>query len=263
MTREQINEAKNFPYREIQKKTSEIKNILRGIEATGIEKESHKASDVLKKEVGSKVVGPIASLRKKLKETVEDKKATDDLKSNLASKKALERMEKEAKAIEKVAKTLNNKVVSDLRKQEVKTVNTGIAQQKARSKYQDKKNKTEKEGKFMKNAYAPESFKDRTKKYLGMTSVNEMAMKHLAPDVEKKYSKEELMKFFKEKSVDQLAKAYVKNARAEKMEDKKIKQGLGATFRNVEDKDKADKIKQAVKDILAKEAKEQENKTKE
>jgi hypothetical protein len=248
LTREQINEAKNFPTEKIKAKSKAIKDTLSGIEATKMESDSRKPGMPagLAKEVATKVTGPIASLRKKLKETVDDKKATDDLKSNLASKKALERMEKEAQKIKDTSVRMNRKVADALSKAKVNRVNTDVAQRKARTKYQEGQKKAEKERNFMANKYAAESvdFKKRVKSYL---SLNEMAMKHFGPEAEKKYDKEELKGIFDKASVDQLANNYVKNARADGMDDTKIAQGLGATLRGMEDKDKVAKVKAAVK----------------
>jgi len=263
LTREQINEAKNFPTEKIKAKSKSIKDTLSGIEATKMEKDSQKAGmpEGLRKEVASRVTGPIASLRKKLKETVDDKKATDDMKSNLASKKALERMEKEAQKIKQASVTLNKKIASALSKSKVNDANAKVAQKKAKAGYEAGKEKKEKDAKFARNEYAAESFKDKVRGYLKTQDVNEMAMSDFAPDLKGK--KEDLNKFFDSKSVDQLANAYVKNSRSRGMEDKKIAQGLGATLRGMEDKDKVAKVKEAVKaklDLAANKPKEKKEK---
>ena len=248
LTREQINEAKNFPTEKIREKAKGIKDTLNAIEASQMERDSRKSGMPagLSKEVATKVVGPIASLRKKLKETIEDKKPTDDLRSNLSSKRALEQMEKEAAKIKQVSVTLNKKVASELSKLEPKALRAASAQRKAKEKYETGKKKEKSERDFMANKYAAESvdFKKRVRSYL---SLNEMAMKHFGPEAEKKYSKDELKGLFDKTSVDSLANTYVKNARADGMDDTKIAQGLGATLRGMEDKDKVAKVKEAVK----------------
>lgn len=103
-------------------------------------------------------------------------------------------------------------------------------------------------------------FREKVKNYL---SLNEMAMKHFGPEAEKKYSKEELKELFNNTSVSNLADTYVRNARADGMEDKKIAQGLGATLRGMEDKDKVAKVKEAVKEKLDLAGKKKEEKKEE
>lgn len=250
LTREQINEAKNFPTEKIREKTKEIKDILSSIEATKMEQDSQKQGmpENLRKEVASRVTGPIATLRKKLKETVESKKPTDDMKSNLASKKALEQMKKEAQKIKQASVALNRKVAAAMSKGKVTQANAQVAQRKAKARYEAGKAKKERDAKFARNEYATESFKDKVRGYIKTQNVNEMAMSDFAPDLKGK--KEDLNNFFNSKSVDQLVNAYVKNSRARGMEDKKIAQGLGATLRGMEDKDKVAKVKEAVKKKL-------------
>ena len=251
LTREEMNEAKNFPTEKIKAKSKGIKDTLSGIEATKMESDASKPGMPagLSKEVASKVTGPIATLRKKLKETVDDKKPTDDMKSNLASKKALEKMEKEAQKIKDASVKMNKKVADALTKSKASKSRYDSSQAKAKSKYEAGKKKQEKERKAMSNKYAAESvdFKTRVRSYL---PINEMAMKHFGPEAEKKYSKEDLKGIFDKSSADQLANTYVKNAKADGMEDKKIAQGLGATLRNMDDKDKVAKVKEAVKQKL-------------
>ena len=248
LTRQEINEAKNFPTERIREKAKGIKDTLNAIEASQMERDSRKSGmpDGLAKEVAAKVVGPVASLRKKLKETIEDKKPTDDIRANLASKRALEQMEKEAAKLKQTAVTLNRKVAAELSKLEPKALKVAAAQRKAKDKYESGKKKAEQERKFMSGKYAAESvnFKDKVRSYL---SLNEMAMKHFGPDAQKKYSKDELKELFNKTAVDSLANTYVKNAREEGMDDTKIAQGLGATLRGMEDKDKVAKVKEAVK----------------
>lgn len=254
LTREQINEAKNFPTEKIRAKSKKIKDTLSSIEATKMEQDAQKEGvpESLKKQVASRVTGPMDSLRKKLKETVDSKKPTDDLSSNLASKKALERMEKEAQKIKEASVSLNKKIASALSKSKVAKANAEVSQKRAKENYKAGQKKKEKDAKFARNEYAAESFKNKVRGYIniseGSRKINEMAMSDFAPDL--KGNKEELNKLFNNKSVDQLANAYVKNSRARGMEDKKIAQGLGATLRGVEDKDKVTKVKEAVKDKL-------------
>lgn len=170
LTREQINEAKNFPTEKIKAKSKAIKDTLKGIENNKLEREVAKEGmpDNLKKEVGSKVTGPIATLKKKLKETVDDKKPTDDLKSNLASKKALERMEKEAQKIKEAATKLTKKVAEAGTKAKANKSRYDASQTKAKKGYEGKKEKEKKERSFAANKYAAESvsFKERVRKYL-------------------------------------------------------------------------------------------------
>lgn len=248
LTREQINEAKNFPTEKIKAKSKAIKDALRAIEATKMESDARKPGMPagLAKEVSTKVTGPIISLRKKLQETIDDKRPTDDLKSNLSSKKALERMEKELQKIKDNSVTLNKKVAAALSKSKVDKMKYDSSQAKAKSKYETGQKKKEQEKKFMSGHYAAESvdFKKRVRSYL---SLNEMAMKHFGPEAAKKYSKEELTGLFDKTGVESLANTYVKNARDEGMDDTKIAQGLGATLRGMEDKEKVAKVKAAVK----------------
>lgn len=264
LTRQEINEAKNFPTEKIREKAKGIKDTLNNIEATQMERDSRKSGMPagLAKEVATKVVGPVASLRKKLKETIEDKRPTDDLRANLASKRALEQMEKEARKLKQTAVSMNKKVASELSKLEPKALKAASAQRKAKDKYETRKKKTEQERKFMSGKYAAESvdFKSKVRSYL---SLNEMAMKHFGPEAEKKYSKDELKDLFNKTAVDSLANSYVKNARADGMDDTKIAQGLGATLRGMEDKDKVAKVKEAVKaklELKPKKAKKEEKK---
>ena len=261
LTREQINEAKNFPTEKIKAKSKELKEIIRTIEATKMESDARKPGmpSELAKEIGERVTGPIATIRKKLKETVDSKRETDDLRANLATKKILESLEKELKRIKEVSVKLNRKVASELTKREATKSRADAAHVKGKEKYEAGKKKKEQETKFMKGHYAESvDFKKRVRSYL---SLNEMAMKHFGPESAKKYSKEELAELFNKTAVESLASTYVKNARAEGMEDTKIAQGLGATLRGMEDKDKVAKVKEAVKAKL--ELKKKEDKKKE
>lgn len=247
----QINEEKNYPTEKIKERSRKIKEGLKSIESSQIERDSRKPGmpSSLSKEVATKIIGPIDSLKKKLKESIDDKKPTDDIRSNLAQKRMLDQIEKELEVLKKNAAMVTKKVASELSKLEPKSLRAQSAQRKAKEKYETGEKKKKSERDFMANKYTAENFdfKQRTRQHLGL---NEMAMKHFGPDAEKKYSKDELKDLFNKTAVSSLASSYVKNARADGMEDKKIAQGLGATLRGMEDKDKVAEVKKAVKEKL-------------
>lgn len=218
---------------------SDAKRLIKTIQDSKIDSLSREkgVSAELRKEVASKVLGPAASLEKKVKET--DTSRTFD-----------PTIGKDVTKIEDQYKRLIKKVADAISKEKAAKSRYDAAQIKAKTEYDRKKQKEDRERKGLRGAYATESFKDKVKGYLGRSSLNEMAMKHFAPEAEKKFNKDELKELFNKTSVDSLAKTYVRNARKEGMEDKKIAQGLGATLRNIEDKEKVAKVKEAVKSQL-------------
>jgi hypothetical protein len=169
-----INEAKNYPTEKIRERSKKIKDDLKSIESAQLERDSSKKgmSSGLSREVATKVTGPIMSLRKKLKETVDDKKPTDDISSNLRSKKALEQIEKELKTIQDNAKRLTVKVSKELNSLEPKKLKAERAARNRDSASEQKKQQLRKDimaGKFAESI----DFKKRTRQYLGL---NEMAV---------------------------------------------------------------------------------------
>jgi len=129
LTQKEINEAKNFPTEKIRSMSKQIKDMLSSIEATKMESDSQKEGMPanLRKEIASRVIGPIASLRKKLQETIDNKKPTDDIRANLSSKKALERMMKEAQKIKDASVPLNRKVAEVLSNKKVSDINAALS----------------------------------------------------------------------------------------------------------------------------------------
>ena len=263
LTREQINEAKNFPTEKIREKAKGIKDTLNAIEASQMERDSKKSGMPagLSKEVATKVIGPIDSLKKKLKETIEDKKPTDDLRSNLSSKRALEQMEKEAAKIKQASIPLVKKVASELSKLEPKALKAASVQRKAREKYDSSKKKEKSERDFMANKYVSDSFdfKQRTKQYLGL---NEMAEKDLSVSIEK------LAKMSGTGLKKEAVKYVEKKRKQEGITDRKIKQGLGSTFTQAKKKEiitpeKVKEFQDAVREYIKNNPQKEEEKVEE
>ncbi len=111
-----VNEATNVPEGTLKQLKAELKEKLSTIEKRKLERESKKEGVPVsvQKEVGSKVVGPIESIRKKLREEVDTARPTDDIKANKKLKNKLESLLKEAEKIEGHALRLDKKIAKSI-----------------------------------------------------------------------------------------------------------------------------------------------------